>query len=124
MKPGYLFVYGTLRRGSRNPHARSLERQGRFVGTARTAGRLYSFGRHPGAVRSEIPGEWVRGELFLLKNPAQTFGALDRYEGPKYDRIAARVEVPSGRQITAWIYFLKQEPSAGRIPTGEWIPAA
>ncbi|HTS51309.1 MAG TPA: gamma-glutamylcyclotransferase family protein [Bryobacteraceae bacterium] len=121
MTPAYLFVYGTLRRGSANRHARLLESAARFLGSARTAGRLYSFGRHPGAVRSEAPGEWVRGEVFLLKNPAQTLCALDRYEGAKYERVGAQVELPSGKQITAWVYFLRREPSAGRIATGEWI---
>ncbi|HUJ51340.1 MAG TPA: gamma-glutamylcyclotransferase family protein [Bryobacteraceae bacterium] len=121
MRPAYLFVYGTLRRGSENRHARLLESAGRFLGSGRTVGRLYSFGRYPGAVRSEAPAEWVRGEVFLLRNPAQTLGALDRYEGSKYERVAAPVELPSGKQITAWIYFLRREPSAGRIPSGEWI---
>ena len=121
MSPAYLFVYGTLRRGSRNRHARLLESAARFLGAARTAGRLYSFGRHPGAVRSEAPVEWVRGEVFLLMNPAQTLSALDRYEGPRYERVAAPVELPSGQQITAWVYFLRREPSAGRIAAGEWV---
>jgi len=120
VSPAYLFVYGTLRRGSGNRHARLLESAARFLGGARTAGRLYSFGRHPGAVPSEVPGEWIRGEVFLLKNPTQTLPALDRYEGAKYERVEALVELPSGKQINGWVYFLRREPRAGRITSGEW----
>jgi len=117
----YLFVYGTLRRGSENRHASLLQSAGRFLGRGRIAGRLYSFGRHPGAVRSVVPGEWVRGEVFLLKKGPQTLNALDRYEGPKYARVTCLVELPSGSQITAWIYILRREPVGGRVMSGEWI---
>ncbi len=120
MSPAYLFVYGTLRRGSRNRFARLLESQARFVGNARVAGRLYSFGKYPGAIRSDLAGERVRGEVFLLKAPARILQALDEYEGPKYERVAVPVELASGKHIEAWVYFYRSKPVTGRIPSGKW----
>jgi gamma-glutamylcyclotransferase (GGCT)/AIG2-like uncharacterized protein YtfP len=115
-----LFVYGTLRRGSRNQFARLLAEQARFLGTARTAGRLYNLGRYPGAKPSEGPGEWVRGEVFRLDQPAKTLAALDAYEGPRFERTIARVQVVSGVQLDAWAYFYRGKPAGPRIVSGFW----
>lgn len=120
MSPAYLFVYGTLRHGLRNRFAGLLESQGRFLGAARTRGRLYSLGKYPGAISDKASGEWIQGEVFLLKQPARILRALDRYEGPKFERAVAPVELASGRQIDAWAYFYRAEPSTGRIRSGRW----
>jgi len=120
VSPAYLFVYGTLRRGSPNRFAQLLESQARFIGNARVVGRLYSFGKYPGAIRSDLPGEWVRGEVFLLKAPARILQALDEYEGPKYERVAVPVELASGKHIESWVYFYGSKRVTGRIGSGEW----
>src|SRR5580692_7203168 len=44
----YLFVYGTLRKGSGNPHARRLAEHAEWAGPGRIPGRLYRLGRYPG----------------------------------------------------------------------------
>ena len=120
MSPVYLFVYGTLRRGSQNAFAESLQAQARFVGSGRTRARLYDLGRHPGAVPSEAEKDWVWGEVFLLKRAPTTLAALDRYEGLEYERRTVVVELASGNRIEAAIYFLRREPKLGRIRSGEW----
>lgn len=120
MSPAYLFVYGTLKRGSGNRFAQLLAAQARFVGEARMPGRLYDLGDHPGAVSSHVPGEWVHGEVFLLKRPATTLAALDRYEGSEYERRIVLVQPASAKQIEAHVYFLKREAASGRIRSGEW----
>ena len=120
MSPAYLFVYGTLRRGSPNRFARLLAAQARYAGAGRMLGRLYDLGNHPGAVPSKVQGEWVRGEVFLLKRPPATLAALDRYEGSEYERKMVRVQLASETHIEAAAYFLKREPTSGRIRSGEW----
>jgi len=115
-----LFVYGTLRRGSDNRFARLLARQARFLGPARTPGRLYHLGRYPGAVPSDTPGEIIRGEVFRLKFPARTLPLLDAYEGPSFERTIARTHLTSGIQLDAWIYFYRETPSGPPIASGLW----
>ncbi len=124
MSLAYLFVYGTLRRGSRNRFARLLESQARFVGNARMQGRLYNFGRYPGVTPSDGPGDWVRGEVFRLAQPATMLAKLDAYEGPRFGRAPQRVYMPSGMQL-AWVYLYKGTPPEGRrIISGDWARRA
>ena len=120
MNPVYLFVYGTLRRGCRNRFAKLLAAQALFLGGAKTNGRLYDLGRHPGAVPSQAASEWVRGEVFLLSRAPALLAALDRYEGAKYERRTVPVYLASGKRIESMTYFLRREPAAGRIRAGEW----
>jgi len=99
-----------------------LAAQARFVGSGRMPGRLYDLGSHPGAVPSETADEWVRGEVFLLKRPPKTLAALDQYEGTEYVRRIVPVQLASEKQIEGYVYFLKREPTSGRIRSGEWAP--
>ena len=120
----YLFVYGTLRRGSGNRFARLLESQARLVGNARMQGRIYNLGRYPGVTPSDGPGDWVRGEVFRLTQPAAMLAKLDAYEGPLFARVPQRVYLPSGMHL-AWVYLYKGTPPEGRrIISGEWIRRA
>ena len=121
MSPTYLFVYGTLRRGSHNRFAALLQSQARFVGAAKVAGRLYDLGRHPAGVRSDVAGEWVHGEVFLLMQPSQMLAVLDKYEGPNFPRARVPARLASGKDVEAWAYFCKSEPKSGRILAGEWF---
>ncbi len=113
MPPTRLFVYGTLRRGSKNKYAKMLAEQSEFIGTGRMRGRLYDLGRYPGAVTSERPGDWVYGELFRLFNPTKTFKALDLYEGPQFSRTMVTVRLDSGEQLDSWVYLYQGR----RIPS-------
>ncbi len=120
MAVAYLFVYGTLRRGSHNRFARLLHNRARFVGRARMPGRLYNLGQYPGATPSSEPADWVRGELFRIKHPAKLLAALDAYEGPRFTRVPQRVYCSSGVTL-AWVYLYRGSPNTGaRIISGEW----
>ena len=113
---GHLFVYGTLRQGSKNKFARLLAEQSDFVGPARVQGRLYDFGRYPGARPSEDPNERITGEIYHLHAPAQLLATLDEYEGSEYQRAT----VSAGAR-ECWIYWYVG-PLAGRpIPSGYWL---
>lgn len=116
----YLFVYGTLRRGSRNRFARLLESRACFVGNARTQGRLYDCGRYPGMTPSDAAGDRVRGEVFRLAESASLLAKLDAYEGPLFARVPQRVYLSSGMRL-AWVYLYRGTlPDGGRIISGEW----
>jgi len=120
VSPVYLFVYGTLRRGCPNRFAELLASRARCMGTARIGARLYHLGSHPGAVPSHAATDWVRGEVFLLKRAPTLLAVLDRYEGRQYERRVVQVALASGLRVEAMTYFLRREPGAGRIWSGEW----
>lgn len=118
-----LFVYGTLRRGSRHPLAGQLALKGRHVSEARYNGRLYRITHYPGAVPSSTADEWVFGDVYELRD-ADLLAALDRYEGcgpddPKptqYLRQLQNVVLADGTASEAWMYVYNR-PVEGR----EWI---
>jgi gamma-glutamylcyclotransferase (GGCT)/AIG2-like uncharacterized protein YtfP len=121
-RPTHLFVYGTLRRGSKNKFARLLHAHAQFVGKGRIPGRLYRLGHYPGAVLSNTPGEWVHGELYLIPDPRWTLPALDSYEGPEqFERVKLQVQLDSGDRVEAWVYLYRGTPRGARIPSGDWL---
>jgi gamma-glutamylcyclotransferase (GGCT)/AIG2-like uncharacterized protein YtfP len=111
----YLFVYGTLRRGSENKYARQLTEQGEFVGEARVDGRLYDFGRYPGARPANGS---VAGEIFQIDEPL--LAALDEYEGPEFERAVVSVQIKNGRTIVCWIYWYVGSDAGRLIASGDW----
>jgi len=76
-----LFVYGTLRRGYAHRFAHWLEEKAHFVGPGRMRGRLYRIRSYVGLVPSKAGDEWVRGDVYHLKRPAEIYRVLDEYEG-------------------------------------------
>lgn len=106
-----LFVYGTLRRGSRHPLAAQLAANAKHLGEARYNGRLFRITHYPGAVPSNFPGEWVFGDLFELHDPG-LLTALDRYEGcgpddpqpTPYLRLLQNVSLADGTAAETWVY--------------------
>ena len=121
MDPSHLFVYGTLRRGSRHKFARLLHAHAQFAGNARIPGRLYRLGAYPGAVSSNQVGEWIRGELYRIQDPRWILAALDGYEGPQFERVKLEAHLDSGARIEAWVYLLRGTPSGARIRSGDWL---
>ncbi len=115
----YLFVYGTLRRGSNNQFARSLAEQGQFVANARLQGKLYDFGRYPGAVRSDESGQWVHGEVHSFED-SKLLLLLDEYEGPEFERAVAAAELEDRRMIDCWIYWYVGAETGRPITSGDW----
>ena len=104
MPQARLFVYGTLRRGSPNKFAKLLADNSRFIGDARMRGRLHQFSNYSGAVPSDRPNEWVRGELFELLDPS-ILGRLDEYEGSEFRRVLLTISL-DGQELEAWVYIL------------------
>ena len=114
-----LFVYGTLRPFFDNPMARRLRREGRRIGVASLAGRLYDLGRYPGISRPRRREEWVTGELYRLRRPRHTLRVLDRYEA-RFVRELARVRL-GRREYRAWVYRFRGPVRAlDRIASGDY----
>jgi gamma-glutamylcyclotransferase (GGCT)/AIG2-like uncharacterized protein YtfP len=105
--PIYLFVYGTLRRGSKIKIARLFHANSEFLGTGRMRGRLTRSHPHRGVVQSKNSGEWILGEVFQLDDPARLLPILDEYEGQEYKRTSVPVQLDSGKRLRAWMYLLK-----------------
>jgi gamma-glutamylcyclotransferase (GGCT)/AIG2-like uncharacterized protein YtfP len=106
--PIALFVYGTLRRGSKIKIARLFHANAEFLGPGRMRGRLIRSHPHRGVVRSVKPGEWIAGEVFQLNDPGKLLPILDEYEGSDYKRTSVAVELESGKRVRAWMYLLRR----------------
>jgi gamma-glutamylcyclotransferase (GGCT)/AIG2-like uncharacterized protein YtfP len=92
----YLFVYGTLKKGSRVPERQPLE--------------------DPGAVLSDNEADLVYGELYELKDVEATLRDLDAYEGGEFKRQLVDVSFPDfGFPLECWAY-LYQGPLEGLTP--------
>lgn len=117
-----LFVYGTLRRGCANRHARLLDRSAQFLGTARVQGRLYRVQWYPGMTLKAKTDEWVVGDVFRLRDPA-TLAALDQYEGAnEYQRVLATAVLEGGNRVRCWVYeYIGRVTAERRIESGDWL---
>jgi gamma-glutamylcyclotransferase (GGCT)/AIG2-like uncharacterized protein YtfP len=115
----HLFVYGTLRSGFSNPHARRLHAGSTLVGRARVRGRLYDLGRYPGLRLSVDGDDWVTGELYKISDESLV-RELDEYEGAEYRRVLAAARLDDGREMQTWVYEHAAPLSeARRIASGE-----
>lgn len=113
-----LFVYGTLRRGSRHPSARLLAENADWLGLADFRGRLFDLGAYPGAAPSPDPAHRVLGDLYRLNAPATLLPLLDRYEEfgkafPEPNEFIRSLQPVrfKGCALKAWIYLYN-------LPTG------
>jgi len=128
--PEYLFVYGTLRRGSGHPMQAFLSRRARWVGPAVFRGRLFRVAAYPAVVASLRPGERVRGDVYALDSPGPLLARLDAYEGcdsearppQQYRRVRLSVRLMGGPRLDAWVYVYNR-PLRGlrRLRTGNFL---
>ncbi len=118
----YLFVYGTLRAAAATEWSRFLQSQSDFVDSGRTPGWLFQLGGYPGMTVREDHDAWVRGEVYLLHDPAATLPRLDAYEGCEFVRQVVRVTLDNGRAISAWAYIYRRETQGKvRIASGDYL---
>jgi gamma-glutamylcyclotransferase (GGCT)/AIG2-like uncharacterized protein YtfP len=117
--PDYLFVYGTLRKDYDLKLKDRVRDRLQYVGQGKVGATMYDLGRYPGAVRS-TKGSEVVGDVFLLSDPGQVLGVLDKYEGitdngskdEEFVRRKGRVKLRSGKLLTAWIYWYNFDPAS------------
>ncbi len=119
--PQYIFFYGSLKRGGKS-HWR-LRGRARFISPGKIRANLYSLcgGEYSGAVPTSTPRRFVKGELFLLKQPQKTLAELDEFEG--IDEGLFRRELVDvwgrGRRVKAWTYLYERPlTNATLIPSG------
>jgi len=148
----YLFAYGTLMAavgrfapsGLGAAERTRLAREGRLVGGAMMAGRLYDLGSYPGLVDGTVGDSsavMVHGELWWLAEPAATFTWLDQYEGidaarpeaGEYRRVVRPLVGPlvwpsHAKQVhaedveAAWVYLYTGDVTSARlIARGDWL---
>src|SRR5260221_11473737 len=103
----YLFVYGTLRRGTSNRaesrksdgrlYARFLEQFATYIGEGKTDGRLHLIKDYPGFVDGKGT---VVGDLYSVNT--KVLKTMDEYEVKEFERLKRDVEGPAGT-VTTWI---------------------
>ena len=109
-----LFVYGTLRKGSRNSMHHMLAPGATLVGRGRMRGRLFDLGEYPGFVPSD-EGAWVHGEVYTLRTGSDTLARLDDYEGcgskdlppREFERVRREAVMTGGARLQVWVYVYK-----------------
>ena len=112
MNSDRLFVYGSLKRGFKNPMAQLLSRSADFIGEAHCRGRLYLVKHYPGLVLSDDPADIVHGELYRLRAREAMLHEFDMYEAcgesfpqpTEYLRQMLSVTLADGSALEAWTY--------------------
>jgi gamma-glutamylcyclotransferase (GGCT)/AIG2-like uncharacterized protein YtfP len=109
-----VFVYGTLRPGSTNPHAVFLSFRCRSLGCARVRGRLFRHGAQFAAIYEPDGSKEITGEIFLLPadHGEQVLESLDRYEGigvglrgePAFQRERVMAILTDGNCMECWTW--------------------
>lgn len=131
--PACLFVYGTLRAGSRNTRCDLLLPGTRSAGSGRTRGVLIDLGDYPGLVVSPAARAWVFGELHALLDVPTVLDRLDRYEGcapgqratGEFERVIVNVVTARSAQLRAWTYiYCGSATGQPRIMSGDYLAPA
>ncbi|MBK1835528.1 gamma-glutamylcyclotransferase family protein [Roseibacillus ishigakijimensis] len=114
-----VFVYGALRRGASN--AWRMNRAD-YLGPATVRGTLVKVDWYPGLL---LTGETeIHGEVYEVDG--ETLAELDEFEGigsnEEYQRVWARVQLASGREIDCQLYEwqLGQEDYEV-VANGDWL---
>ena len=118
----YLFVYGTLKRGSQVQARQRLDKA-HYIKEAVLNASLYHLDEYPGAVLSENEEDLVHGELYEMADPEATLAELDAYEGEEFKRELVTVRFPEyGFPLECWAY-LYAGPLEGRlkVPGGRFL---
>ena len=124
----YLFVYGTLKLGSKHPNAIYLHRQSQFIGQGSLNGCLYDLGYYPGLVLSSDDKEKVYGQVIKMSKPKLMLSFLDDYEGVgdqflkpnEYKRKLLEVKMNDLKQL-CWTYIYQLPiDNARKILTGNY----
>jgi gamma-glutamylcyclotransferase (GGCT)/AIG2-like uncharacterized protein YtfP len=118
----YLFAYGTLRQDYGLALLEKVAGQMVYIGTGHVAGQLYDLGTYPGAVTTDSDAPVIKGDVFCLRDPEAVLSFLDEYEGDEYRRQVVAVNLGSGGQLMAWIYwYTGAADNAKAITAGDYL---
>lgn len=109
----YLFVYGTLRKGFKNPILNEVMDNVKFIENGFIQASLFDIGEYPGIVPNNDKKSVVKGDVFEINDSKKVFKILDNYEGfyirninkSEYLRSKALIELSTGNKIIAWVYW-------------------
>lgn len=120
----WLFVYGSLRSGFKNPVYEYISSFFTVVAEARVKGKLFDMGSYPAGIPTH-DNTFITGELYQLNRESDfswVIGQLDDYEGVNVESDEMQLfrreiaEVFIGNEIThAWIYWYNGEVSGKPI---------
>jgi gamma-glutamylcyclotransferase (GGCT)/AIG2-like uncharacterized protein YtfP len=125
----FLFVYGTLMGQSPHPMSQLLRKEAEFVKPGRFNGQLFQIDWYPGAIDSDIPNEYVYGEVWSFPESSELLSKLDEYEGyypddpeaSEYLRVMREVTSPEGDRYICDVYLYKASlDKAVAIPDGRF----
>ena len=126
----HLFLYGTLLPTEAPKEIASILKRFRRLGSAHVRGRLYDFGKYPGAVLDPPSRTIIHGELVALPSDERILEALDRYEefdpsdpeGSLFIRKKAKVWMANGSNRESWIYVYNRPPGDAKlVPGGDYL---
>ena len=110
-----VFVYGSLRPGSTNPHATFLSFRCPSLGRAKIRGRLFRNGLQFAAVHEPNGHKEVTGDVLVLPelHAGDIIESLDRYEGigagmpgpPAFHRRLIPVTLAGGEMLVCWAWL-------------------
>lgn len=114
----YLFVYGTLRKSSRqggqnhHPMHRALCASADYLCDGHCPGKLYNIGHYPGLIPDPSGKALVQGEIYRVHNPQRLWRVLDAYENfnpadpanSDYIRAKTTVTTAGHGDIVSWVY--------------------
>ena len=124
----YIFVYGSLMQGFRNPWSAHLHNHSRFLGKGSAQGIIYDIGGYPGLIQTENPAERVFGEIYYMSS-LSLLKDFDRYEGcvmkylqrSTFTRQIVDAVLRDEQKVQAWTYIYNRKPSeSSRIPGGSF----
>ena len=119
---GYVFVYGTLRKGGSND-VRRFSPAAMFVAQARIRGRLFDLGSYPGA---RLGGEaWIVGEVYAIEPELERqLDVLEEVDGDDGEYVKRSVPVVvCGNVVHCLVYEINASRVQGRrvIVDGDWL---
>jgi len=129
MTLGYLFVYGTLRRGASADLSLQYPDSVRWVRCGWVHGQLFRVTYYPGLVL-QASGNRVMGDLFELINPDVMLACLDDFEGcseryptpHEYRRQLTDIFCDAGPPHKAWVYVYHHATHGlGTISSGNFL---
>ena len=112
----FLFVYGTLRKGTDTYFAEQLRCRAVLIGPAYLRAQLFLVEDYPGVIDSSHPKHRVVGEVYALPQGEQgtdLLSLIDQYEEcgandplpTEYVRVERPVDLLSGETIIAYVYL-------------------
>ena len=115
-----LFVYGTLRLGSKIEYAARLAKTARHIGLATMSGRLYRVAHYPALAPAQSKEDLVKGDVFEGVTE-EVLQSLDEYESAEYSRQLGEVTMEDGSTVAAYFYlYVMPTEQLAWIRSGDW----